>query len=125
MHAGAVGESEAAKEARKVKAHGAVMVFGWGVLLPLGAMVARYARGFDPAWFYIHIAFQGVGFVFIIAGMALGANVEHIIDVPILDAHKGLGVILLILAILQVIVLAPNCDLLAKQTSKYFRLKCS
>ena len=64
--AGSVGESAAAKLAKKVKAHGAVQIFGWGVL-PIGAMVARYAKSF-----YIHITFQVTGFIFIIAGVALG-----------------------------------------------------
>lgn len=109
---GAVGESAASKLDKKVKAHGALMVFGWGVLLPIGAMVARYARGFDPAWFYLHATFQSVGFIFIIAGVATGVNLAKEIDVPGLTGHKGLGIFLFILAILQVlaVVLRPKKD---------------
>lgn len=77
-------------------------MFGWGVLLPIGAMVARYARGFDPAWFYLHATFQIIGFIFIIAGVATGVNLAKQIDVPGLKNHKGLGIFLFILAILQV-----------------------
>ncbi len=99
---GVVGESEASKLQKQVKTHGALQVFGWGVLLPIGAMVARYARGYDPAWFYIHITFQIIGFIFIIAGLATGLHLEHSIDVPGLDRHKGLGIFIFVLALLQV-----------------------
>jgi hypothetical protein len=105
--AGVVGESEASKLQKQVKAHGAVQVFGWGVLLPIGAMVARYARGYDPAWFYIHVTFQMVGFIFIIAGVATGVHLAKSIDTPGLSGHKGLGIFLFILAILQVCPDAP------------------
>lgn len=109
---GVVGESEASKLQKQVKAHGAVQVFGWGVLLPIGAMVARYARGYDPAWFYIHVTFQMVGFIFIIAGVATGVHLAKSIDTPGLSGHKGLGIFLFILAILQVlaVVLRPKKD---------------
>ncbi|KAG0581135.1 hypothetical protein KC19_4G227300 [Ceratodon purpureus] len=105
---GTVGESAASKLARKVKAHGAVQVFGWGVLLPIGAMVARYAKSFDPAWFYIHITFQTIGFIFIIAGLATGVDIAKTIDVPRLNGHKGLGFFLFTLAILQVLAVVAR-----------------
>jgi hypothetical protein len=110
--AGVVGQSAASKFDRKVKAHGAIQVFGWGVLLPIGAMVARYARGFDPAWFYLHATFQMIGFIFVIAGVATGVSLAKDIDVKGLDGHKGLGIFLLLLAILQVlaVVLRPKKD---------------
>ena len=77
-------------------------MFGWGVLLPIGAMVARYARDYDPAWFYIHVTFQMIGFIFIIAGVATGVHLANSIDTPGLAGHKGLGIFLFLLAILQV-----------------------
>lgn len=70
--------------------------------MPIGAMVARYARDYDPAWFYIHVTFQIIGFIFIIAGVATGVNLTKSIDTPGLNGHRGLGLFLFILAILQV-----------------------
>ncbi|KAG0591667.1 hypothetical protein M758_1G227900 [Ceratodon purpureus] len=109
---GVVGQSEASKLDKQVKAHGALQVFGWGVLLPIGAMVARYAREYDPAWFYIHITFQITGFIFIIAGVATGVNLAKSFSTPGLTGHKGLGIFLFTLAILQVlaVVLRPKKD---------------
>lgn len=97
-----MGESAVSKLEKRVKTHGALQVFGWGVLLPIGAIVARYAREYDPAWFYIHATFQIIGFIFIIAGVATGVALAKDVEVPGLNGHKGLGLFLLILAILQV-----------------------
>lgn len=88
--------------AKKATVHGALQVVGWGVLLPIGALVARHARAFDPAWFYTHIAIQVLGFATVIAGMAVGVNLDKSVDFPRLDAHKGLAAFVYALAILQV-----------------------
>lgn len=116
---GAVGESAVSKLEKRVKTHGALQVFGWGVLLPIGAIVARYAREYDPAWFYIHATFQIIGFIFIIAGVATGVALAKDVEVPGLNGHKGLGLFLLILAILQVlaVVFRPKKD---SNTRKYW-----
>ncbi|XP_024369632.1 cytochrome b561 and DOMON domain-containing protein At3g61750 isoform X2 [Physcomitrium patens] len=116
---GAVGESAVSKLEKRVKTHGALQVFGWGVLLPIGAIVARYAREYDPAWFYIHATFQLIGFIFIIAGVATGVALAKDVEVPGLNGHKGLGLFLLILAILQVlaVVFRPKKD---SNTRKYW-----
>ena len=87
---------------RRAKTHGTLNILGWAVLLPIGAMVARYARGFDPAWFYAHVGIQIVGFACIIAGVATGVQLTKEIQLVDLDAHRGLGIFLLVLAILQV-----------------------
>ncbi|KAM0867983.1 hypothetical protein ACQ4PT_041633 [Festuca glaucescens] len=44
--------------------HGVLNAVSWGVLLPLGVILARYMRVFpslDPAWFYLHVASQCSG----------------------------------------------------------------
>ncbi|MCL7034252.1 hypothetical protein MKW94_025476 [Papaver nudicaule] len=41
--------------------HGVLNVVAWGILMPVGAIAARYLRVFnsmDPAWFYVHIVTQ-------------------------------------------------------------------
>jgi len=87
---------------KKIKVHGGLNIIGWGLLLPIGAMVARYARGFDPAWFYSHIVFQILGYGCIIAGIVTGVDVAKQVQADQLDAHRGLGIFLLVLASLQV-----------------------
>lgn len=108
----AAGPSAVSKLNKKIKVHGSLNIIGWGVLLPIGAMVARYARGFDPAWFYSHIAFQILGYGCIIAGVATGVDVAKLAQPDQLNAHRGLGIFLLALATLQVlaVVLRPKKD---------------
>lgn len=45
-------------------AHGWLMMFGWGIFLPLGVLIARYTRDIDPwglspaLWFRLHVSLQ-------------------------------------------------------------------
>uniref|UniRef100_A0A6N2K0S5 Cytochrome b561 domain-containing protein n=1 Tax=Salix viminalis TaxID=40686 RepID=A0A6N2K0S5_SALVM len=37
--------------------HGVLNAVSWGILMPIGALIARYLKVFksaDPAWFYLH-----------------------------------------------------------------------
>ena len=53
--------------------HGALNAIGWGVLLPLGAMIARYLKPFtDPAWYYLHGSLQLSGYIIGIVGFGYG-----------------------------------------------------
>ena len=54
------------------RAHGALNVFAWGVLMPVGAILARYFRRVDPLWFYLHVGIQFVGFIIGLAGVVAG-----------------------------------------------------
>lgn len=93
------------------RTHGALNLFAWGVLLPIGAIVARYCRGWDPLWFYLHAGIQFVGFILGLAGVVAGVSLYGKIkaDVP---AHRGLGIFVLVLGILQILAffLRPNKD---------------
>lgn len=84
------------------RTHGALNLFAWGVLLPIGAIIARYCRGWDPLWFYLHGGIQFVGFILGLAGVVAGVSLYGKIqaDVP---AHRGLGIFVLVLGILQVL----------------------
>ncbi|CAH8350416.1 unnamed protein product [Eruca vesicaria subsp. sativa] len=45
----------------KRKIHGILNVVSWGILFPIGEMVARYMRIFesaDSAWLYLHVSCQ-------------------------------------------------------------------
>lgn len=76
-------------------------IFGWGVLLPIGAMVARYFRRLDPLWFYIHAVVQFIGFMIGLAGVVAGVALYDKLHADV-SAHRGLGIFILILGILQV-----------------------
>ena len=93
------------------RTHGALNLFAWGVLLPIGAIIARYCRGWDPLWFYLHGGIQFVGFILGLAGVVAGVSLYGKIqaDVP---AHRGLGIFVLVLGILQILAffLRPNKD---------------
>jgi len=97
------GESAESKREKKKECHGAIQILGWGLLLPIGALVARYARSFETAWFYTHISFQLVGFVCIIGGVVTGIELAKGFQHDRLSAHRGLGFFLFALAFLQVL----------------------
>jgi hypothetical protein len=69
--------------------------------MPIGAILARYFRRVDPLWFYLHVGLQFVGFIIglagVVAGVALYSKIQA--DIP---AHRGLGIFVLFLGILQV-----------------------
>ncbi|OMO64302.1 Cytochrome b561, eukaryote [Corchorus capsularis] len=98
------------------KNHGILGIFGWGLFLPAGAMVARYLKHKDPLWYYLHAGIQFVGFILGLAAVVLGVQLYRSInaDVP---AHRGIGIFVLVLSILQIMAffLRPNKD------SKYRR----
>jgi len=83
------------------RAHGALNVFAWGVLMPVGAILARYFRRVDPLWFYLHVGIQFVGFIIGLAGVVAGVALYNKIQADI-PAHRGLGIFVLFLGILQV-----------------------
>ncbi|CAA7038440.1 unnamed protein product [Microthlaspi erraticum] len=82
--------------------HGVMAILGWGFLLPLGAMLARYLRHKDPLWYYLHIGIQFTGFIFGLTAVILGIRLYNKIQ-PDIPAHRGIGIFLLVLSILQVL----------------------
>ncbi|KAJ0255647.1 Cytochrome b561 and DOMON domain-containing protein [Hirschfeldia incana] len=82
--------------------HGVIAIIGWGFLLPLGAILARYLRHRDPLWYYLHICIQFTGFIFGLAAVILGVRLYSWIQ-PDIHAHRGIGIFLLVLSILQVL----------------------
>ncbi|XP_054783671.1 cytochrome b561 and DOMON domain-containing protein At3g61750 isoform X3 [Prosopis cineraria] len=93
------------------KNHGIVGIIGWGLVLPVGAIVARYFRHKDPLWFYLHSVIQFVGFGFGLATVLLGLQLYNKMQAHI-PAHRGIGISVLVLSILQVLAffLRPNMN---------------
>ncbi|XP_078432456.1 uncharacterized protein LOC144704091 [Wolffia australiana] len=83
-----------------LRAHGLVNLIGWGVLMPVGILFARYAKSWDPAWFYSHIVIQVIGLALGIAGIVTGFRLEDEQGEEV-DTHKALGLVVLVTASLQ------------------------
>ncbi|CAM0957310.1 unnamed protein product [Alopecurus aequalis] len=91
--------------------HGALAMFGWGILLPLGAIVARYLRHKDPLWYYLHVLLQLLGYIIGLAGAVAGIALYNRLHSNFI-IHRGLGISVLVLGSLQVIAffLHPSLD---------------
>lgn len=87
------------------RTHGALAIFGWGVLLPIGTIVARYCKQWDPLWFYLHTVIQFIGFIIGLAAVVTGKSLYDKLHASV-HTHRGLGIFVLVLGILQVIY--PN-----------------
>lgn len=77
----------------------------WGILLPVGAIFARYLKTFksaDPAWFYLHITCQIIGYGVGVGGWATGLNLGSKSKGIQYTTHRNIGISLFSLATLQV-----------------------
>ncbi|KAG6419654.1 hypothetical protein SASPL_121876 [Salvia splendens] len=100
---------------RKRNVHGVLNVVSWGMLMPMGAMAARYLKVFksaNPAWFYIHVTCQASAYIVGVAGWGTGiklgsdsVGVQH-------NVHRNIGITLFALGTLQVfaLLLRPKPD---------------
>merc|ERR1712013_147939 len=71
------------------RAHGALMLIGWGVLLPSGVIVAKLFRHRPGGlWFKIHRTCQTLGLVCVIAGFAIALS-----NFDVFSAKSGLSYI--------------------------------
>ncbi|XAR60857.1 hypothetical protein NMG60_11034383 [Bertholletia excelsa] len=96
------------------KTHGVLNMLGWGILLPIGVIIARYFKQHDPAWFYSHVSIQSLGFILGVAGVICGFVLEHKTSAAV-KKHKGLGTFVLVLGSLQVMAFLARPD----KASKY------
>ncbi|KAJ0765500.1 putative cytochrome b561 and DOMON domain-containing protein [Helianthus annuus] len=93
---------------KKRNIHGILNAVSWGILFPVGIMIARYLRTFpaaDPAWFYLHGSLQvsayGIGVAGWVTGLKLGSESKGVKY----TAHRNIGITLFCLATLQVLAL--------------------
>jgi cytochrome b561 len=96
-----------------VQIHGVLNGVAWGVLIPMGAMIARYLRVFesaDPAWFYLHIACQCSGYILGVAGWGLGLKLGSESAGTTYQPHRNIGIAIFCLATLQVFALLLRPD---------------
>ncbi|KZV54181.1 hypothetical protein F511_37117 [Dorcoceras hygrometricum] len=96
--------AQSSPEANLKRIHGILSMVGWAILLPIGAMIARYMRHWDPQWFYSHAIIQSFGFTLGVIGVFCGLALENRLDIY-LNGHKALGILILILGCLQVLAI--------------------
>ncbi|KAJ3681209.1 hypothetical protein LUZ60_015698 [Juncus effusus] len=107
--------SAAGSTSKKRNIHGILNGVSWGILIPLGAMIARYVRVFeaaDPAWFYMHVSCQLAGYGLGVAGWATGINLGKESKGITFTTHRNIGIAIFALATLQIfaLFLRPNKD---------------
>lgn len=91
------------------RSHGILNMLGWGIIIPMGAMVARYLKAWDPIWFYSHTMLQSLGLIFGVAGIICGFVLDNRLSSNV-HRHKGLGIFILSLGCLQVIAILGRPD---------------
>ncbi|KAL3850945.1 hypothetical protein ACJIZ3_012827 [Penstemon smallii] len=100
---------------KKKNIHGLLNAISWGILLPIGAVFARYLKVFpsaDPAWFYLHATCQTLAYVIGVAGVATGIRLGNKSPGIQYTAHRIIGIVIFCLATLQVtaLLLRPKRD---------------
>lgn len=85
------------------RSHGVLNILGWGILIIMGAIVARYFKEWDPFWLYFHASVQFLGFVLGVVGVISGLVLINQLKID-LSLHKALGIIILVLGCLQVFI---------------------
>ncbi|XP_071723298.1 cytochrome b561 and DOMON domain-containing protein At3g07570-like [Rutidosis leptorrhynchoides] len=93
------------------RVHGILNAVGWGVLLPIGAMIARYLKHIGSYWLYAHSSIQLSGFTIGLAGIVSGLILNDRIDINVAK-HKIIGLIVITLGCLQIIaiLIRPSKD---------------
>eukprot|EP00884_Botryococcus_braunii_P020368 jgi/Botrbrau1/7014/Bobra.0165s0043.1 len=87
------------------KVHGYIMVISWGILIPLGAMVAASLKRFDPLWFQIHRVVQSIAYLAAIVGMGIGLYMRDYLGTYEEYVHRVVGLVVMGLGLLQVMAL--------------------
>lgn len=100
---------------RRKNVHGVLNTVSWGILLPLGALTARYLKVFksaDPAWFYLHALCQSSAYIVGVAGWGTGLKLGSDSKGIQFDKHRNIGITLFCLGTLQVfaLLLRPKKD---------------
>lgn len=100
---------------RRRNTHGILNAISWGILMPTGAVIARYLKVFksaDPAWFYLHITCQVSAYIVGLSGFGTGLKLGSDSEGITYDTHRALAIVLVTLATLQVfaLFLRPNKD---------------
>jgi len=80
------------------KQHGILMTVGWGILIPLGIIVARTMKDQAPNWFYFHVVANTLGILLATGGFAI-ALIKF--DREDTFRHRQVGISAMVLGFLQ------------------------
>ncbi|KAK6148339.1 hypothetical protein DH2020_019251 [Rehmannia glutinosa] len=88
--------------------HGVINAISWGLLLPIGAVTARYLRhiqAIGPVWFYVHAGVQ-ISAVFLgTVGFSIGIRLGELSPGRVYGLHRKLGFAAFCLGWLQTLAL--------------------
>ncbi|CAA7023713.1 unnamed protein product [Microthlaspi erraticum] len=109
------GDGEGDSKIKKRNIHGILNAVSWGILFPVGAIIARYVRVFesaDPAWFYLHVSCQLSAYAIGVAGWATGLKLGRESEGIRFASHGNIGIALFSLATIQMfaLLLRPKKD---------------
>lgn len=109
--AGTATVSETGGFDKMKRSHGILGIIGWGLILPCGALIAKFLKHKEPLWYYLHSIIQIVGFLIILAGIVVGQALYNHMHADV-AAHRGIGYFALTLAIIQVLAffIRPDKD---------------
>ncbi|XP_016900588.2 cytochrome b561 and DOMON domain-containing protein At4g12980-like isoform X2 [Cucumis melo] len=86
--------------------HGVLNIIGWGTLLPIGAIIARFFRKFpfqsEVWWFHTHVGCQFAGFAIGGVGWGIGLWLAHSSPRYIFLTHHVFAIFIFVFAALQV-----------------------
>ncbi|KAK9087965.1 hypothetical protein Syun_030359 [Stephania yunnanensis] len=102
------GGGDGGSKQKKRNIHGILNAVSWGVLFPVGVILARYVKAFefgDPAWFYLHIGCQVSAYAIGVAGWATGLKLGSQSKGVVYNYHRNIGIALFSLATLQMFAL--------------------
>ncbi|GKV10867.1 hypothetical protein SLEP1_g22177 [Rubroshorea leprosula] len=88
--------------------HGILNVVSWGILFPVGVIIARYVRTLesaDPAWFYLHVFCQLSAYAIGVAGWGTGIKLGSESKGVQYAGHRNIGIALFSLATVQIFAL--------------------
>ncbi|KAK4437296.1 cytochrome and DOMON domain-containing protein [Sesamum alatum] len=88
--------------------HGAINAISWGLLLPIGAITARYLRqiqSIGPAWFYAHAGVQIFAVLLGTVGFSIGIRLGELSPGRVYGLHRKLGFAAFCLGWLQTLAL--------------------
>ncbi|KAI4378249.1 hypothetical protein MLD38_015753 [Melastoma candidum] len=88
--------------------HAIINAISWGILLPIGAAIARYLRhvkSLGPAWFYAHAGAQLFAFFLGTVGFAIGVRLGELSPGVVYGTHRKLGFAAFALGAIQTMAL--------------------
>ncbi|GFP99818.1 cytochrome b561 and DOMON domain-containing protein at5g47530 [Phtheirospermum japonicum] len=109
------GTGAANSKSKKKHIHGVMNAVSWGIMMPVGAVFARYLKVFpstDPAWFYLHATCQTTAYITGVIGWATGLRLGSESVGVQYTSHRFISIALFCLGTLQVfaLLLRPNKD---------------